>query len=116
MLLRQCNLAMFNASESANYRSGNLISFYHFLGISPRNLTLFTFFFARRCAWAENKTSSHLLRITACDKASKLISSPLFCVLKESRGGGGLCMRLHLVKKDIYVHDPVCFASRHATG
>ena len=45
-----------------NYLSRNLISPYHFWGISPRNSTLFTrFFLTGRCAWAGHK--SHTVRM-----------------------------------------------------
>ena len=77
----------------------------------PKKFDFVHLFFAGRCAWAENK---HHLRVTACDRTINLTSSPL--LKKKSGGGGSLCMRLHLVKKDIYAHDPGCFASRHATG
>ena len=42
-----------------DYQSHSLIGPYHFLGISPRNLTLFTRpFFVRKCTWAGRETKA----------------------------------------------------------
>ena len=62
-----------------NYQYRNLIGHYHFLEISPRNLTSFTrLFLARRCAQAEHETRIHPTSSNLQSQSSMEIFHPLY--------------------------------------